>query len=125
MYVIRPQFFIPMITLLRNAAKNSLQYQQELQIVRNQQVDILHFEENMNAFKDGFARNYRLASDKFAVAIKEIDKTIEHLQKTKAALISSEDNLRLANKKADELSIKKLTKNAPSVKAMFDDLKKE
>ncbi|MBQ3616111.1 MAG: DUF2130 domain-containing protein, partial [Anaerotignum sp.] len=123
--VIRPQFFIPMITLLRNAAKNSLQYQQELQIVRNQQVDILHFEENMNAFKDGFARNYRLASDKFATAIKEIDKTIEHLQKTKAALISSEDNLRLANKKADELSIKKLTKNAPSVKAMFDDLKKE
>ena len=125
MYVIRPQFFIPMITLLRNAAKNSLQYQQELQIVRNQQVDILHFEENMNAFKDGFARNYRLASDKFAIAIKEIDKTIEHLQKTKAALLSSEDNLRLANKKADELSIKKLTKNAPSVKAMFDELKKE
>ena len=125
MYVIRPQFFIPMITLLRNAAKNSLQYQQELQIVRNQQVDILHFEENMNAFKDGFARNYRLASDKFATAIKEIDKTIEHLQKTKAALISSEDNLRLANKKADELSIKKLTKNAPSVKAMFDELDKE
>jgi len=125
MYVIRPQFFIPMITLLRNAAKNSLQYQQELQIVRNQQVDILHFEENMNAFKDGFARNYRLASDKFATAIKEIDKTIEHLQKTKAALISSEDNLRLANKKADELSIKKLTKNAPSVKAMFDELKKD
>ena len=125
MYVIRPQFFIPMITLLRNAAMNSLKYQQELQIVRNQQVDILHFEENMNAFKDGFARNYRLASDKFATAIKEIDKTIEHLQKTKAALISSEDNLRLANKKADELSIKKLTKNAPSVKAMFDELKKE
>ncbi|MBQ2924057.1 MAG: DUF2130 domain-containing protein [Anaerotignum sp.] len=125
MYVIRPQFFIPMITLLRNAAMNSLQYQQELQIVRNQQVDILHFEENMNAFKDGFARNYRLASDKFATAIKEIDKTIEHLQKTKAALISSEDNLRLANKKADELSIKKLTKNAPSVKAMFDELKKD
>jgi len=125
MYVIRPQFFIPMITLLRNAARNSLQYQQELQIVRNQQVDILHFEENMNAFKDGFARNYRLASDKFATAIKEIDKTIEHLQKTKAALISSEDNLRLANKKADELSIKKLTKNAPTVKAMFDELKKE
>ena len=102
-----------------------MQYQQELQNVRNQQVDILHFEENMNAFKDGFARNYRLASDKFATAIKEIDKTIDHLQKTKAALISSEDNLRLANKKADELSIKKLTKNAPSVKAMFDELKKE
>lgn len=122
MYVIRPQFFIPMITLLRNAAKNSLQYRQELQIVRNQQVDIRNFEENMNAFKEGFARNYRLASDKFSTAIEEIDKTIDHLQKTKAALLSSENNLRLANNKADELSIKKLTKNAPSVKAMFDSL---
>lgn len=122
MYVIRPQFFIPMITLLRNAALNSLQYQQELQIVRNQQVDILHFEENMNAFKEGFARNYRLASEKFATAIDEIDKTIDHLQKTKAALLSSENNLRLANNKADELSIKKLTKNAPSVRAMFEEL---
>ena len=125
MYVIRPQFFIPMITLLRNAAQNSLQYRQELQIVRNQQVDIIHFEENMNAFKEGFARNYRLASDKFATAIDEIDKTIDHLQKTKAALLSSENNLRLANNKADELSIKKLTKNAPSVKAMFDELKQD
>ena len=124
MYVIRPQFFIPMITLLRNAAQNSLHYRQELQLVRNQQVDILHFEENMNAFKEGFARNYRLASEKFATAIEEIDKTIDHLQKTKAALLSSENNLRLANNKADELSIKKLTKNAPAVKAMFDELKK-
>ena len=124
MYVIRPQFFIPIITLLRNAALNSLQYRQELQIVRNQQVDILHFEENMNAFKEGFARNYRLASEKFATAIDEIDKTIDHLQKTKAALLSSDNNLRLANHKADELSIKKLTKNAPAVKAMFDELKK-
>lgn len=124
MYVIRPQFFIPMITLLRNAAQNSLHYRQELQIVRSQQVDILHFEENMKAFKEGFARNYRLASEKFATAIEEIDKTIDHLQKTKAALLSSENNLRLANNKADELSIKKLTKNAPSVKAMFDELKK-
>ena len=124
MYVIRPQFFIPMITLLRNAAQNSLHYRQELQIVRNQQVDILHFEENMNAFKEGFARNYRLASEKFATAIEEIDKTIDHLQKTKAALLSSENNLRLANNKADELSIKKLTKNAPAVRAMFDELKK-
>ena len=123
MYVIRPQFFIPMITLLRNAAQNSLQYRQELQIVRNQQVDILHFEENMNAFKEGFARNYRIASEKFATAIEEIDKTIDHLQKTKAALLSSENNLRLANNKADELTIKKLTKNAPSVRAMFDELK--
>ena len=123
MYVIRPQFFIPMITLLKNAALNSLQYRQELQIVRNQQLDIVHFEENMNAFKEGFARNYRLASERFATAIDEIDKTIDHLQKTKAALLSSENNLRLANNKADELSIKKLTKNAPSVKAMFDELK--
>ena len=120
-----PQFFIPMITLLRNAAKNSLQYRQELQIVRNQQVDIRNFEENMNAFKEGFARNYRLASEKFSTAIDEIDKTIDHLQKTKAALLSSENNLRLANNKAEDLSIKKLTKNAPSVKAMFDELGKE
>jgi len=125
MYVIRPQFFIPIITLLRNAAKNALQYRQELQVVRNQQLDILHFEENMNAFKAGFARNYRLASEKFSTAIDEIDKTIDHLQKTKAALLSSENNLRLANNKADELTIKKLTKNAPSVKAMFDDLDKQ
>ena len=125
MYVIRPQFFIPMITLLRNAAQNSLHYWQELQLVRSQQVDILHFEENMNAFKEGFARNYRLASERFATAIEEIDKTIDHLQKTKAALLSSENNLRLANNKADELSIKKLTKNAPSVRAMFDELNKD
>lgn len=125
MYVIRPQFFIPIITLLRNAAKNSLEYRQELQMVRNQQLDISHFEENMNAFKDGFARNYRLASERFSTAIEEIDKTIDHLQKTKAALLSSENNLRLANNKADELTIKKLTKNAPSVKAMFDDLDKQ
>ena len=123
MYVIRPQFFIPMITLLRNAAQNSLHYRHELQIVRNQQIDISHFEENMNDFKEGFARNYRLASEKFVTAIEEIDKTIDHLQKTKKALLSSENNLRLANKKADDLSIKKLTKNAPSLKVMFDDLK--
>lgn len=123
MYVIRPQFFIPMITLLRNAALNSLKYQQELEVVRNQQVDILHFEENMNAFKEGFARNYRLASDKFKTAIDEIDKTITHLQKTKDALLSSENNLRLANNKAEDLTIKKLTNNAPTVKQMFDTLK--
>lgn len=122
MYVIRPQFFIPMITLLRNAALNSLQYRQELEVVRNQQVDILHFEENMNAFKEGFARNYRIASDKFKTAIDEIDKTITHLQKTKEALLSSENNLRLANNKAEDLSIKKLTRNAPTVKEMFEGL---
>lgn len=125
MYVIRPQFFIPMITLLRNAALNSLQYRQELEVVRHQQVDIMHFEENMNAFKDGFARNYRIASDKFKTAIEEIDKTISHLQKTKEALLSSENNLRLANNKAEDLSIKRLTKNAPTVREMFDDLKSE
>lgn len=123
MYVIRPQFFIPIITLLRNAALNSLQYRQELQIMRNQQLDIVNFEDNLNEFKDGFARNYRLASEKFATAIDEIDKSISHLQKIKEALLSSENNLRLANNKADELSIKRLTKNAPAVKAMFDELK--
>ena len=123
MYVIRPQFFIPMITLLRNAALNSLQYRQELETARHQQVDILNFEENMNAFKEGFARNYRLASEKFKKAVDEIDKTILHLQKTKEALLSSENNLRLANNKAEDLSIKKLTKNAPSVKEMFEELK--
>ena len=122
MYVIRPQFFIPMITLLRNAALNSLKYQRELAVVRNQQVDIIHFEENMNAFKDAFGRNYRIASEKFSKAIEEIDKTITHLQKTKEALLSSENNLRLANNKAEDLSIKKLTKNAPSVAAMFEDI---
>lgn len=122
MYVIRPQFFIPMITLLRNAARNSLEYRQQLAIVKNQQLDLAHFEENMEAFKKGFSRNYELASQKFQTAIDEIDKTINHLQKTKDALLSSENQLRLANSKAEELSIKKLTKNAPSVKALFDEL---
>ncbi len=122
MYVIRPQFFIPMITLLRNAALNSLQYQKELAIVRNQQLDLVNFESNMQEFKDAFGRNYRIASEKFQTAIEEIDKTIDHLEKVKKALQSSENNLRLANDKADDLSIKKLTKNAPSVKKMFDDL---
>ncbi|MCI8293481.1 MAG: DUF2130 domain-containing protein [Hespellia sp.] len=125
MYVIRPQFFIPMITLLRNAALNSLKYRQELEVAKHQQIDILHFEENMNTFKEGFARNYRLASNKFKTAIDEIDKTISHLQKTKEALLSSENNLRLANNKAEDLSIKKLTKNAPMVKELFDEMKKE
>lgn len=123
MYVIRPQFFIPMITLLRNAALNSLQYRQELDEVKHQQLDVLRFEENMNLFKEGFARNYSLASAKFKTAIDEIDKTIAHLQKTKEALLSSENNLRLANNKAEDLSIKKLTKGAPSVKEMFDRAK--
>ena len=122
MYVIRPQFFIPMITLLRNAALNSLQYQKELAVVRNQQLDLYNFESNMQEFKDAFGKNYRLASEKFQTAIEEIDKTIEHLEKVKKNLMSSENNLRLANNKAEDLSIKKLTKNAPSVKQMFDDL---
>jgi hypothetical protein len=124
MYVIRPQFFIPMITLLRNAALNSLKYQRELAIVRNQQIDVTNFEANMNAFKEGFGRNYRIASEKFQTAIAEIDKTIDHLEKTKKALLSSDNNLRLANDKAEDLSIKKLTKNAPSVRALFDEAAK-
>ena len=122
MYVIRPQFFIPMITLLRNAALNSLQYQKELAVVRNQQLDLVNFESNMQEFKDAFGRNYRIASEKYQTAIEEIDKTIDHLEKVKKALMSSENNLRLANDKAEDLSIKKLTKNAPSVRQMFDDL---
>ena len=122
MYVIRPQFFIPMITLLRNAALNSLKYRQELEAAKNQQLDIAHFEENMNAFKQGFGRNYEIASKKFKTAIDEIDKTITHLQKTKDALLSSENQLRLANNKAEDLSIKKLTKNAPSVRKMFEEM---
>lgn len=122
MYVIRPQFFIPMITLLRNAALNSLKYRQELEAAKNQQLDIANFEENMNAFKQGFGRNYEIASKKFKTAIDEIDKTINHLQKTKDALLSSENQLRLANNKAEDLSIKKLTKNAPSVRKMFEEI---
>lgn len=125
MYVIRPQFFIPIITLLRNAALNSLQYRRELELVRHQQLDISHFEENMNSFKEGFARNFRIASEKFSTAIDEIDKTITHLQKTKEALLSSENNLRLANNKAEDLSIKKLTKGAPTVREMFDQRNRE
>ena len=124
MYVIRPQFFIPIITLLRNAALNSLKYQRELQVVKNQQLDIMNFEENMNTFKNAFAKNYDLASRKFEDAINEIDKAIKQLEKVKEALTSSERNLRLANDKAQDLSIKKLTKNAPSVKAMFDEIEK-
>ncbi len=125
MYVIRPQFFIPLITLIRGIAMNSLGYKKELQIVKNQNIDISHFEENMNAFKEGFGRNYRIASDKFKKAIEEIDKTIDHLQKTKEALLSSENNLRLANVKAEELSIKKLTHNSETMAKMFEDIKKE
>lgn len=123
MYVIRPQFFIPIITLLRNAALNSLEYRTELELVKNQEVDIKNFEQNMNSFKEGFSRNYRIASEKFKTAIDEIDKTISHLQKTKEALLSSENQLRLANNKAEDLSIKRLTKNAPSVRMRFEEMK--
>ena len=112
-----------MITLLRNASLNSLQYKRELAVIRNQNIDISHFEEDMNDFKEKFARNYRLASEKFKKAIDEIDKTIDHLQKTKEALLSSENNLRLANNKAEELSIKKLTRNNPTMAEKFAELK--
>ena len=122
MYVIRPQFFIPIITLLRNAALSSLQYKQELAVVRSQNIDITHFEENMEKFKVGFARNYDLASRKFKTAIDEIDKTINSLQKTKDALLSSENNLRLANNKAEELTIKRLTRGNPTMVQKFADL---
>ena len=123
MFVIRPQFFLPLISLLRNAALSSLSYRRELSIIRDRECDLTNFEDNINAFKDAFARNYRIASDRFKTAIEEIDKTILHLQKTKDALLSSENNLRLANNKADDLSIKRLTRNAPTVRAMFDDIK--
>jgi hypothetical protein len=122
MYVVRPQFFIPIITLLRNAALNSMQYKAELALVKNQNVDITNFEDNINKFKEGFAKNYELASKKFKTAIDEIDKTIDHLYKTKEALLSSENNLRLANNKAEDLTIKKLTYNNPTMKAKFDEL---
>ena len=124
MYVVRPQFFIPIITLLRNAAMTSLKYKAELALVKNQNIDITHFEDKMNAFKEGFARNYELASRKFKEAIDEIDKTIIHLQKTKDALLSSENNLRLANDKAEDLTIKKLTHGNPTMKSKFDELNK-
>lgn len=123
MYVVRPQFFIPIITLLRNAAINSLQYKAELALMKNQNIDITNFEEKLNTFKDGFARNYELASRKFKTAIEEIDKTIDHLQKTKDALLSSDNNLRLANQKAEDLTIKKLIHGNPTMKAKFDELK--
>lgn len=123
MYVIRPQFFIPLISLLRNAARNSLEYKRELALAKAQEVDLTNFENNINEFKNAFSKNYQLASKKFNVAIEEIDKTIDHLQKTKDALLSSENNLRLANNKAEEqLSVKKLTKNAPIIREEFENI---
>ncbi len=124
MYVIRPQFFIPIITLLRNAALNSLKYKSELALVRAQSIDITNFEDNINSFKEGFAKNYELASRRFRTAIDEIDKTIDHLQKTKEALLSSENNLRLANNKAEDLTVKRLTRGNPTMTAKFAELKK-
>jgi hypothetical protein len=122
MYVVRPQFFIPIITLLRNAALTSLKYKAELALVKSQNIDITNFEEKMNKFKEGFAKNYDLASRKFKDAIDGIDKTIKELEKTKAALMSSENNLRLANEKTEDLTIKKLTHGNPTMKAKFDEL---
>lgn len=122
MYVVRPQFFIPIITLLRNAAMNSLKYKAELNLMKNQNIDITNFEEKIDAFRKGFAYNYDLASRKFTTAIEEIDKTISHLNKTKEALLSSENNLRLANNKADEITIKKLTHGNPTMKEKFEGL---
>ena len=122
MYVVRPQFFIPIITLLRNAAMNSLEYKAELALVKSQNIDITNFEDNINKFKEGFAKNYDLASRKFKTAIEEIDKTIDHLQKTKDALLSSENNLRLANNKAEDLTIKRLTRDNSTMQVMFAEL---
>ena len=125
MYVIRPQFFIPLISILRNAALNSLEYRNQIAVMQNQNIDISNFEEEMNKFKEGFGRNYRLASEKFKKAIDEINQTIKHLEKTKEALLSSENNLRLANNKAEDLTIKKLTRKNPTMQAMFAELEAE
>ncbi len=125
MYVIRPQFFIPVITMLRNSALHSLEYKKELALIKTQNIDISNFEEEINDFKEKFSRNFELASKKFKTAIEEIDKTIDHLQKTKEALLSSENNLRLANNKAEDLSIKRLTKNNPTMREKFAELKNE
>ncbi len=125
MYVVRPQFFIPIITLLRNAAMSSLEYKAELALIKNQNIDITNFENNINIFKEGFAKNYELASRKFKTAIEEIDKTIKSLEKTKEALLSSENNLRLANNKTEDLTIKKLTKDNPTMQKKFEEINKK
>ena len=122
MYGVRPQFFISLITILRNAAQNSLGYRRELELTRRQNIDISHFEDDLKDFKERFGRNFRLASEKFQKAIEEIDKTIDHLQKTKQALLSSENNLRLANDKAEALSVKKLTAKNPTMRQRFEEL---
>ncbi|MCR5760890.1 MAG: DUF2130 domain-containing protein [Sphaerochaetaceae bacterium] len=122
MYVIRPQFFIPVISFLRNAAQNSYTYRKELEIIKAQNYDITHFEENLNDFKKDFDRNYRLASDKFLTAVEQIDDTIKKLEAIKKNLLGSENNLRIANEKADKLTVKKLTKDNPTMTAMFENL---
>jgi hypothetical protein len=123
MFVVRPQFFLPIISLLTQAAKKSIEYQKELQLARQQSIDVTNFEDRINDFKDKFGRNYRIASEKFQTAIAEIDKSIEHLNKIKSALLSSENNLRLANDRAEELTIKRLTRGNPTMKKMFEDAK--
>lgn len=123
MYVVRPQFFIPIISLLRNAGLNALKYKQEVAAMREQHIDITNFENELDDFREKFGRNYRLASEKFQAAIKHIDDTIRHLEKTKADLLGAENNLRLANDKAEDLTVKKLTRKNPTMKAKFDALK--
>ncbi|MDK4585517.1 DUF2130 domain-containing protein [Kingella kingae] len=123
MYVVRPQFFIPMISLLRNSGLNALKYKQEVATMRAQNIDITNFESELDDFREKFGRNYRLASEKFQAAIKHIDETIKHLEKTKADLLGAENNLRLANDKAEDLTVKKLTRKNPTMKAKFDALK--
>ena len=124
MYVIRPQFFIPLITLIRNLSNKSLEYRKELELIKNQNIDITNFESNMEKFKNDFGRNFRLASDKFKKAIDEIDKSINSLQKTKEALLSSENNLRIANGKAEDLTIKRLTRGNETMKKLFEEARK-
>ena len=123
MYVIRPQCFIPFITLVRNASLASAQYKNQLVLIKNQSVDVSNFENDLNQFKEKFAYNYGLANDKFNKAIEEIDKTIEHLNKVKDGLIGADRNLRLANDKAQDLTVKKLTRNNPTMKKMFEEAK--
>jgi hypothetical protein len=124
MYVIRPQFFIPMITLLRNAAMNSMKYKSELATVRAQNIDVTNFEDQLNDFRDSFGRSYRLASERFTDAVANIDKSIAQLQKTKENLLKSEDHYRISNNKADELSVKKLTRGNPTMSDKFAEVKK-
>jgi hypothetical protein len=125
MYVVRPQFFIPIITLLRNAAMSSLEYKSELALVKSQNIDVTSFEDDLETFKTAFGKNYDLASRRFETAIEEIDKSIDHLEKTKKALQGSERNLRLANDKAQDVTIKKLTRGNPTMKAKFSELENQ